>query len=134
MEKNKNFKDNFFLYTLLPLLVIFIGVSFFRFIIKNDYLVTYEIDCDPSINSCFVGHDDETNEQYYYSQITKYAPEIYEECGSDITDCENANICLPNEPQCFIEYCEEDKFGINICSSPSLQKTVLPNNEELLLE
>ena len=101
-------KDNFLLLTLVPILVLFVGASFIRFMVLKDYLVAYEGFCNPEEKSCFVGCDnDECTENYYYSLVQKYGPNLYEQCGSDITDCAAAQMCLEtNDEQCQITYCD----------------------------
>lgn len=86
-------------------------------------MVEYEGICDPVTEKCFIGcEDDECTIEYYYSEIVKYAPDLQRECGNDITDCEAANICLPNDRECLVTYCDSETDG-DVCSSP---------NEELL--
>lgn len=107
-----HFREHFFFYILL-LLVIIIGiVSYYRFVINYDYIVSYEGVCEPSTESCFIGcEDDSCTEEYYYSKVQKYAPDLYNECGLDITDCEEANICLPNDRECSVTYCDTEIDG-----------------------
>ncbi|PIZ86732.1 hypothetical protein COX93_03360, partial [Candidatus Nomurabacteria bacterium CG_4_10_14_0_2_um_filter_30_12] len=78
-------------------------------------MVSYEGVCDPTIEKCFIGcEDDECTKEYYYSEVQKYAPDLYAECGNDITDCESANICLPEDKECSVSYCDETIDG-SIC-------------------
>ena len=99
--------------------MIIVGIiSYYRFMIKHDYIVGYEGKCEIATNNCFVGCDDDTcTNKYYYSKIQKYAPDLYKECGKDITECEAANVCLPNDRKCSIIFCDE-KIDGSICSSP----------------
>lgn len=106
------FRDNILLFTLTPLIVLFIGASYMRFIVIHDYMVEYEGECDPATNTCFVGcEDEECTTEYYYSKIQKYAPDIFAQCGADITDCENANVCLDGENKCSITLCDPETDG-----------------------
>lgn len=101
------FKQYFFLYTLAPLLVLVVAVSYVRFMVLKDYTVGYEGDCDQYTESCFIGTDEDTGEEYYYSKIQKYAPNIESQCGQDITDCNSAQKCLPEDGgRCSIMYCD----------------------------
>lgn len=107
-QKISNF---FFLYTLGILILIASIFSYYRFMIKQDYLVGYEGVCDPvaNVNKCFVGCDDDAcAEKHYYSKMIKYAPDLYKKCGEDITDCESAKLCLPDDHDCSITYCNPD--------------------------
>jgi|SRR3989338_11679671 len=101
----KHFHNNFLFY-ILALFIIVVGViSYNRFIVNQDYLVGYEGECDPATEECFVGcEDDACAEEYFYTKMIKYAPDLYQECGSDITDCEAASVCLPDDRVCSITY------------------------------
>jgi len=113
--KYQNFlSNNFFLLILLCAVIVIVFLSYSRFIVRQDYLVRYEGVCDPATEQCFIGHDGD--EQYFYSQVQKYAPDLYKECGKDITDCESANICLPTDRECSVTYCDAGING-NICDN-----------------
>jgi len=105
-------KEHILAYVLLPLIVILICASYFRFMVNNDYLVAYEGTCDPILHSCFVGCQDDDDSAvcantYYYDKVQKYAVDVYAQCGKDITECEAANICLSrNDRQCTITFCD----------------------------
>src|SRR5574343_131847 len=105
--KSINFRNHIFPFVLIPLISIVVFISYNRFVINRDYIVEYEGTCDPYTQQCFIGcEDDECAEPYYYSDIRKYAPDLYAECGEDITACEIANVCLPNDQKCSITYCD----------------------------
>ena len=111
------FPDYFFLYFIVAVAFIVSTVSYYHFVIKQDYVVWYEGYCDPRIDKCFVGcEDDACTEEYYYSEIQKYAPDLYRECGNDITDCEDANVCLIGDRKCSVVYCDTEIHG-DICES-----------------
>ena len=113
------FRDNFLFFILTTLLIIISVVSFYRFMIKHDYMVSYEGTCNPVNNEkCFVGcEDDACTIEYYYTKMLKYEPDLLAECGKDITDCETANICLPNDSNCSVTYCDPEIDG-EICKVP----------------
>ena len=133
-------RTNFFFYILILFTAITGTFSYCRFMIRNDYIVEYEGACDPAIEKCFVGcEDDECIKEYYYSNIQKYAPEIYKECGADITNCEKANVCLPEDHNCSITYCDPEIDGEDTCATVSEmseeqndEQQVEPSTEELL--
>lgn len=104
------FSDHILPYTLVTFLILFLGASYVRFMITQDYNVAYEGECDPIENVCFIGCvDDECSEEYYYMEVQKYALDLYSECGENITDCAEANICLPGETgKCSITYCDTE--------------------------
>lgn len=97
-------------YLFVPLLILMVGTSYFRFVVIKDYLVSYETDCEPSEQSCYVGCDnDDCSEIYHYAIITRQAKTIENLCGVDITDCSAANSCTNSETSCLIEYCDESE-------------------------
>ena len=115
-------KRHFFSYVLILFIVVMGVTSYIRFLVYHDYVVEYEGVCDPDVQNCFVGHEEnDSNQEYYFTKVIKYAPDLYKECGNNITNCEKANTCLPNEKSCFIVFCEEED-GTDICSHPRLIK------------
>ena len=111
MNIKQNLRNHFFFY-IIVLLIFVVGIfSYRRFMIKQDYMVGYEGVCDPAVNTskCFEGCDDDAcTEKHYYLKMVKYAPDLYKECGENITDCESANACLPDDRECFATYCNPE--------------------------
>jgi hypothetical protein len=92
---------------LIPALIAVGVVSYNRFLIHHDYLVSYEGSCDPITEECFVGcENQECAQPYYYAIVEKDAAYLYERCGPDITGCEFASTCSLNEDSCSILYCD----------------------------
>jgi len=82
--------------------------------------VTYEAECDPETNSCFVRcDDDDCFETYNYSLITRKANKIKKLCGENITDCNSALSCKIDEINCSIEYCNA---ASGECSLPDTEQ------------
>ncbi len=115
-----NFSRNILSYTLIPLFILLVGSSYLRFVVYTDYVVGYESECDPETNVCFVGcENDECTDKYYYKKMQKYAPNLHNQCGEDITGCEKANVCLQqNDEKCSIVYCNP-KIDIDECEDLS---------------
>ena len=112
-----NFKAHIFSLTLILLISIAVTASFYKYVILEDYIVSYEGECDPEIYNCFVDCvDDECTEEYYYTAIERHANEIYALCGDDITDCEAANYCPTNIAECSVTYCDPVTNG-DACES-----------------
>lgn len=120
-----HFSNHYFFYV-VSLLIVLSGISsYFRFMVNNDYMVSYEGECDPTVDTCFLGcEDDECTESYYYTNMQKYAADLYRQCGPDITGCEEANICLPEDYNCSITYCDEEVEGEGVCSIPEEDSNV----------
>lgn len=76
-----------------------LGATYYRFYIVRDYNLIAEIECDPSINSCFVW-EDEDGEIWYYNLIEKKAS--------------NVSVCNPHREECEELSCEDDEEGCEI--------------------
>ncbi len=103
MKTKQHFYNHIFFYIISFFLLVTIFNSFYRFIIKNDYIVYYEDKCDPYTESCFMSC--EADSCIYYKKIQKYALNVYTECGNNITNCYQASVCLKNDKNCSITYC-----------------------------
>lgn len=103
-------KKNLLTLLVTPLLILLVAGSFYRFVVLRDYMVTYEIDCDPTTDSCYEYCEDEAcAEPYYYAYMEKYAAAVHKQCGLDIIDCESASMCLPEDgDMCTITYCDAE--------------------------
>ncbi len=107
-----DFRRHFLLYAVLLLIVLAAGYSYYRFMVADDYVVEYEVDCDPATQACFTGcDDDECTSTYAYALMQKRAPDIERECGVDITDCEAAQSCLEGDTGCSVSYCDPESDG-----------------------
>lgn len=129
IKYQKFLSNNFFLLILLFAVIVVVFLSYNRFIVRHDYIVGYEGVCDPATEKCFVGVDDTSGEEYYYTKMQKYEPDLYAECGADITDCKEASVCLPNDRDCSITYCDKKtKTEDEECVS-GIENSVTKNNE-----
>jgi hypothetical protein len=118
MSFKKNLQEYYFYYFLIIITLVAGVSSYFRFIVKHDYVLYYEGECDPTIERCFVGCEDDTcTKEYYYSKVQKYAPDLYNQCGDDITDCTEANICLPSDSNCSVLFCNPEIDSDNCTKS-----------------
>lgn len=103
------FRRNLFLCILLPLLAVVTAVSFYRFILAEDYLVEYEGACDPASQSCyFACEDDDCMQVYPYAIVQKRAADVHAQCGSSIAGCDAASRCLDTDQSCSITYCDTE--------------------------
>ncbi len=111
------FLKNFLPITLTVLLLLLMSTSYYRFIVLSDYLVSYEVECDPERSSCFIGcEDDECTTQYYYFLVERHAAEIRDMCGDSIVDCEPAQNCNNGSGICAITYCDPEIDGTEACT------------------
>lgn len=127
MSIKKHLREHFFSYIIFLLIVVIGFFSYYRFMIKHDYIVGYQGVCDPSTGKCFMScEDDACTKPDYYDNVLKYAPDLYKECGTDITNCEDANVCLAGDHKCSITYCDR-KNKDDICE-PELQNNINNSN------
>jgi hypothetical protein len=127
--KYQNFlSNNFFSLILFFAVIAVVFLSYNRFILRHDYIVGYEGVCDPVTDKCFLGVDDTSGKEYYYTKMQKYEPDLYAECGADITDCEEASVCLPNDRNCLITYCDINTKTKNEECAPAILKLDTQNN------
>lgn len=111
------YKKNFLLFSLIPLLILVGCTSYFRFVVQHDYIVSFEGDCDPLEASCYIGcEDDECTEEYYYTVIERNAADLYNQCGPDITDCDEAYEC-GTDISCSVSYCDPSEEEEDTCLS-----------------
>lgn len=104
-------KQHFLKLTIIPLIILAIAASFYRFMILKDYDISYEIECDPYSENCYVfceEEDTDCTDPYYYNYVTRHASDIFPLCGNDVTDCEAANYCTEGESLCYVDYCLPD--------------------------
>ncbi len=122
MENGRVKSDNhFFLYILLLSFIVVTALTYYRFIIKRDYIVGYNIPCDSSLEKCFVDFEGEMGSEFsFYSKMEKYAPDLFKECGSNITECNEANVCLQSDRGCKKKYCDINNNDGDTCVGPDI--------------
>lgn len=90
---------------------------FYRFHVQQDYLVSYEGDCDPVTQSCFVYCEtEECSDPFYYSIIERNADRLSNICGDDVTACAEAYSCS-NDTSCSVYFCDIEIDGSDACES-----------------
>jgi len=112
-KKSKIFFIVFFL-----IIIIVILVSFFKYFVYNNYYIKIVANCDPAVESCFIGEcypeEDETcNENpdkrlYYYKIINKNFKNI-QPCNFQTQECPELS-CKPEETDCEEVFCDENEL------------------------
>lgn len=98
---------NIILFTIVPLFILFVSASYLRFVVNEEYMVTYEVPCDANTSSCFVGCSDDTcTEDYFYYTVEKNAHDLRSQCGISILNCEEATACQLSDSHCRIVFCD----------------------------
>ncbi len=130
-KKTKIFFWAFFLLTLAS-----IGVTYFKFVVAQDYLIESETSCDPSTESCFAVKCDPEGE------ICTGNPEVDTSFSKRISRlAKNIPLCDPANPDCAALSCPEGEIGCTVtycdpvipeegtaCSDPS---TFTSDSEEV---
>jgi hypothetical protein len=125
------FREHLLFCVLAPLVIVIGVISYYRFMVSQDYVVAYEGVCDPAQEKCFINCEDNAcTKMDYYSNMLKYAPDLYAECGKDITGCDAANVCLPSDRKCSITYCDPKIDGDDTCST-SADKSDTSNDNQV---
>lgn len=100
-------KNHFFKYIVTILTILAVGASYYRFMVSYEYLVSYEGDCNPYTESCFLYcEDDECSDPFFYSIIERQAHEVRALCGEDVTTCDAAYECQDDVDVCTVYYCD----------------------------
>ncbi len=112
------------LWSLLALGMLYsVVATYIRIVEKGDYLIRYNIPCDPSKQACFSEQtcDDSGNncETTYYSSMQRIESNLARVCGSDISTCASANECMQGEVGCSVKLCNPNK---DTCSSSQTNK------------
>ena len=116
-----------------------VAFTYYRIMIKKDYIISAEAECDPSIEKCFIyvcdpiedGDDctgDPEEDTWYYKIIKRKAFNI-PLCDPKIDeDCE-ALICPEDEENCSYELCEEGNADEIECNDPEQYNIDHPEEE-----
>lgn len=115
-------KSKILIWVFIGLILGVVGFTYYRIMIKKDYLVQAELNCDPYTETCFVYNCDPEAEEctgdpeedtWYYKTIEKRAYNI-PDC--DPNSDENCIIsCEPGEEDCAETLCID---GDETCSDP----------------
>jgi len=122
-----------------------VAFTYYRIMVKKDYLISSQVDCDPYAEKCFIWNCDpestvegeactgemETDVWYYKivkrnaSRIPLCDPETDEEC--------QPFLCDPEEPECGETLCDEETAAEGeICTDPEEYALNNPMEEEEL--
>ncbi len=133
-------KTKIFLWTFSSIIVFSCFFSYYHIMIRHDYVVESEIDCDPSVEKCFVYHCDPEVEQctgieeedtFYYKVARRRASNI-PLCDPASEDC-NQFLCSEGEKDCEIRLCDQQAAAEKgeECSDPEQYLIDNPVEEDL---
>ena len=116
-------KSKILIWVFVVALIISVGATYYRYVVKRDYIIFAHVECDPKTESCFYATCEGTDcptEIEYYKKINKKAFNI-ELCDSESPDCKPL-VCQPNEADCEITACTEENIeGEEVCSTSTDQ-------------
>lgn len=132
MEKKSFFKFNesraekIFLWFFFLLILGSIVTTYYRIVIKNDYIIEAQGECDPSLENCFVYECDPEFEECsgdpeedtsYYKIVRRNASKI-SSCNIEDENCKPFE-CEIDEKECEEIFCnEETKTEDDTCITP----------------
>ncbi len=113
-------KKNKVLFMITILLIIIVSiVTYYSIFISHNYVITFEVPCDPNLESCFVvgcdstqSEDCKTNSSDYYKLIERKASDVMK-CGSENFEC---LVCKESEINCNVILCDPQDVE-SICSN-----------------
>ena len=120
-------KSKILVWIFIVALIASVGITYYRYIIKRDYLIFAHVSCDPKVESCFYIQcegSDCPSEIEYYKKISKKAFNI-ELCDSENSECQPL-VCKDGEADCEIIGCSVDTVEQDEnCSVPSLSSPII---------
>jgi len=110
-------KSKIFFLVFFLLIVGSVAVTYWRIMVKRDYIISAQQECDPTTEACFVSScDPESDEECaatpeeerttYYKIINKNAQNI-PLCDAQADECPTELTCASGEAECDFEYCDE---------------------------
>ena len=103
-----------------------VGITYYRYVIKKDYIIFVHVECNPEVDSCFYYECEEGDSECeieYYKKIEKKAFNI-ELCDSESPDCKPL-FCAEGEKDCTITNCsvdnveEGEKCSVPVSKNPT---------------
>ena len=106
-------------YSLIILLLLSAGASYYRFMVIHDYVIVAEVDCDPTSESCFVWQCDpavegectgDPEDDTWYYKITERDAQNIPACDSEDDTCERFACDPETEADCSVTFCSEESL------------------------
>lgn len=116
-NQKQNLSGKIFFLVFFLLIVGSVALTYYRIMVKRDYIISAQIDCDPAKEACFVSECDpesdsecadtpEDERTTYYKTIKKNAKNI-PLCDAQKNECPEQLSCEPGEEECEEELCDE---------------------------
>jgi len=106
----------------IVLIIASVGVTYWRIMIKRDYVIEAQADCDPYTEKCFVWEcdpesdvegeacTDNPDDNIWYFQIIRRMAYNIPLCDPNIDETCEALICPEGEANCELEFCTEENM------------------------
>lgn len=137
-------KKNKIFFLIMALLIAgAVGVTYWRIMIKKDYVIEAQTDCDPTVDECFIWECDpesteegeactgDPEEDSWYFQVVRRNASNIPLCDPETDESCEALVCGENEPNCEYEFCTEENMEdqyASACNDPA--EYILNNTEE----
>jgi len=137
-------KSKIFFIAIAVLLIGSVSATYWRVVVKKDYLIEAQTDCDPYTDKCFVWECDlesvedgeactgDADEDIWYFQVIQRKASQIPLCDPNDEECE-ALVCGEDEPECGYIFCTDDALEdqyANYCSDPVEYTAENPEEEE----
>jgi len=122
-------KTKIFFWVMSLLILASIGATYWRIMVKKDYLIEAQTDCDPYAEKCFIWEcDPESTEEgeactgdpeadvWYFQVIRRNAMNVPLCDPATDEECE-ALVCGENEPECEYEFCTQENMEAQYASA-----------------
>ncbi|HBO16807.1 MAG: hypothetical protein UR69_C0001G0228 [Candidatus Moranbacteria bacterium GW2011_GWE2_35_2-] len=137
-------KSKILIAVFIALIFISIGATFWRIVIKKDYIIESQVDCDPYSENCFVWEcDPESFEEgeactgnmeedvWYFKVVRRNASDI-PFCDPDADEECEPFLCSEGEKDCGEEFCTEENmenYSATSCNDPAIFSAQNPIEE-----
>jgi hypothetical protein len=136
-------KSKIFFAVMGILIIASVGATYWRIMVKKDYIVEAQTDCDPYADECFIWECDPESDvegeactgdpemdSWYFQVIRRNAANV-PLCDPNIDEECEALVCGENEPECEYIFCTEENMEEQYavaCNDP--EQYALDNPEE----
>lgn len=123
-----------------------VAATYWRIMVKKDYIIEAQTDCDPYAEKCFVWECDpestvegekctgDPEEDIWYFQVIKRNAGRIPLCDPDKDENCTALVCEENEPECEYVFCAEENMEAQYaasCNDPVKYTEENPVEEEI---
>lgn len=139
-------KKSKILFIIIGLLIVAsVAVTYWRIMVKKDYIIEAQTDCDPYTQNCFIWECDpesdvegeactgDPEEDIWYFQVVKRNASRIPLCDPATDENCEALVCAENEPECEEVFCTEENMEAQYataCNDPVKYTEENPVEEE----